>query len=57
MIQTNKKEIIGLYKQGKAIQATYKGLYLIWQGIRSCFGSGGWINDKPWLNDEGWRNN
>jgi len=29
---------------------------LIWEGIRSCFGSGWWINDKPWVNDEGWKN-
>ena len=29
---------------------------LIWEGIRSCFGSGWWINDKPWLNDEAWKN-
>lgn len=57
MIQISKKEIISLYKQGKPIQAMYKGIYLIWQGIRSCFGSGMWINEKPWLNDEGWKNN
>jgi hypothetical protein len=57
MIQISKKEIISLYKQGKPIQAMYKGVHLIWQGIRSCFGSGMWINEKPWLNDEGWKNN
>lgn len=57
MIQISKKEIISLYKQGKPIQAMYKGIHLIWQGIRSCFGSGMWINEKPWLNDEGWKNN
>ena len=57
MIQVSKKEVIALYKQGKPLQATYKGLHLVWQGIRSCFGSCAWINDKPWLNDEGWKNN
>jgi hypothetical protein len=57
MIQTNKKEVISLFRQGKTIQAAYKGLHLIWQGIRSCFGSGGWLNAKPWLNDEIWKNN
>jgi hypothetical protein len=57
MIQKNKKEIIAYYKQGKIFQATYKGIYLIWQAVRSCFGSGSWINIKPWLNDEGWKNN
>lgn len=57
MIKTNKKEIISLYKKGKPVQAIYKGLHLVWQAIRSCFGNGTWINDKPWLNDEGWKNN
>lgn len=57
MKKIGKKEIIGLYKNNKQIQATYKGLHLFWQGIRSCFGSGAWINLKPWLNDEGWKNN
>lgn len=57
MIYTNKKEVIALYKQGKPLQATYKGLHLVWQAVRSCFGSGMWINIKPWFNDEGWKNN
>lgn len=57
MIGNNKREIIALYKQGKKTQAIYKGVFLVWQAIRSCFGSGIWINDKPWLNDEGWKNN
>lgn len=57
MKKIGKKEIVGLYKNNKQIQAAYKGLHLFWQGIRSCFGSGAWINIKPWLNDEGWKNN
>ena len=57
MIKVSKHEIIALYKQGKPLQATYKGVHLIWQGIRSCFGGGFWINDKPWLDEEGWKNN
>jgi hypothetical protein len=57
MIQINKKDIISLYKQGKVIQATYKGGYLLWQAIRSCFGSGFWVNQKPWIDEEIWKNN
>lgn len=57
MLQVNKKEIIALYKQGKSVQAVYRGLYLVWLAVRSCFGSGVWINEKPWLNDETWKNN
>ena len=56
MKNRNKKEIIASYKRGKVIQAVYKGIHLVWQGIRSCFGSGMWVNDKPWLNDEAWKN-
>lgn len=56
MKNRNKKEIIASHKRGKVIQAVYKGVHLVWQGIRSCFGSGMWVNDKPWLNDEAWKN-
>ena len=57
MIYAGKKEIIALYKAGKPWQALYKGAYLVWQAIRSCFGSGVWVNDKPWIRDEVWKNN
>lgn len=56
MLNSNKKEIVSLLKSGKPVQAVYKGTYLVWQGIRSCFGSGMWLNVKPWLNDEEWKN-
>lgn len=58
---------MALYKDGKqieqirygskAITAVYKGAILVWQAVRSCFGSGFWVNKKPWINDEGWNNN
>ena len=57
MAKINKKEIVFLYYKRKTIQLVYKGLHLVWQGIRSCFGGGFWTNDKPWLNNEGWKNN
>lgn len=57
MIKTNKKEIILLHYKRKTFQLVYKGLHLVWQGIRSCFSGGFWVNDKPWLNTEGWKNN
>lgn len=56
MLYKSGREMIGLYYNGKAIQELWKGTRLIWQSIRSCFGSGAWRNDKPWLNDEGWKN-
>lgn len=28
---------------------------LVWQAVRSCFGSGLWISEKPWISDEAWK--
>jgi len=38
------------------VQEIYKGARLVWTAVRSCFGAGYWLNDKPWLNDEAWKN-
>ncbi|MBR1527616.1 MAG: MFS transporter [Prevotella sp.] len=56
MLYLNGKETIGLYHNGKALSELWKGTRLLWQAVRSCFGSGCWRNDKPWINDEGWKN-
>ena len=50
------KEITVKYYGNKAIAYTYLGLQLIWQAIRSCFGSGWWKNKKPWINNNKWKN-
>ena len=55
MIFKNGKEISAVYIGQKAIQAVYHGAVLVWQAVRSCFGSGVWIEDKPWLDDEAWK--
>lgn len=61
MISIGGKEItqISIVKDGviRAISYIYQGSRLVWQAIRSCFGSGFWTNIKPWSNTEGWRNN
>ena len=44
------------YHANRAIAAVYKGLVLVWSAIRSCFGKGYWINDKPWVDDDAWKN-
>lgn len=57
MIYKNNKEIIAMNYGNKPLIAVYKGNQLVWQAIRSCFGSGQWNNTKPWVNDEVWKNN
>jgi hypothetical protein len=57
MANINKKDIILIYRKKKPIQLIYKGLHLVWQGIRSCFSGGFWVNEKPWTNTDGWKNN
>lgn len=45
----------------KQIGAIYKGTQLVWRtvynAIKSCFGSGTWIQDKPWLGSDEWKSN
>ena len=56
MIIKNGKEIVEVYRGVNPIVEIYHGKTLIWQIVRSCFGNGYWINDRPWLNADGWKN-
>ena len=56
MIQINGKDVSQIRVGNKIITAVYIGTKLVWQSIRSCFGSGFCINSSPWKNDEGWKN-
>ena len=52
-------------KTGESVQknigAIYQGTKRVWRtiynAIKSCFGSGTWLGDKPWLGDDNWKNN
>ncbi|MDD7644017.1 MAG: MFS transporter [Prevotella sp.] len=55
MIIINGKLISAIRYGEIALSAVYKGATLVWQAVRSCFGSGKWIANKPWLGKEGWR--
>lgn len=36
-------------------QMVFHGARLVWQAIRSCFGTGAWLEERPWLNDDAWK--
>ena len=73
MIYKNSKLILQVQKQitevvdgvdtlvTKNIGAIYRGSQLVWRtvynAIKSCFGSGTWLGDKPWLGNDTWENN
>ncbi|MBP3589937.1 MAG: MFS transporter [Muribaculaceae bacterium] len=46
-----------IYIGSRAVAALYVGARLVWQAVRSCFGSGRWVSRKPWLGKERWKNN
>lgn len=56
MIYKDGKKLYARYYGRKAILFVYRGAKLIWQSIRSCFGSGGWDNNQGWNNNDGWNN-
>ena len=70
MIIRNGKLVLEVHKEilkdiqertQQRIGAIYKGSQLIWltiyNAVRSCFGSGTWLGDKPWLGTDPWKNN
>lgn len=40
-----------------AVNLIYYGAKVVWQTIRSCFGTGTWYGDKPWVSEDKWKNN
>lgn len=55
-LYSKQRNVTAIIKDNKYIAAVYKGTILLWQYIRSCFGRGYWINEKPWSNENGWAN-
>jgi len=56
MIVAAGQEIVDMVAGGVSCIAVYKGSNLVWQPASSCFGDGGWRNDRGWANNEGWNN-
>jgi hypothetical protein len=55
MIYKGTRNITGLFFGGHVINAVYKGARLVWSGVRSCFGSGKWLDERPWLDGDLWK--
>lgn len=56
MIRAFGHDIAIILAKGRIIAAVYQGTKLVWLAIRSCFGAGYWVNEKPWIDNEGWKN-
>lgn len=54
MVYFNKKEIYQIIKENKTITYVYKGLHMVYEGIKACF-SGIWRGNKKWLSDAKWK--
>lgn len=53
----NYHSIVAKFINSRPLAAVYHGLRLVWIAVRSCFGSGIWIDEKPWIDDELWKDN
>lgn len=56
MIRAFGHDIAIILAKGRIIAAVYQGTKLVWQAVRSCFGSGVWINKYTWKNQDVYRN-
>lgn len=59
MIFFIKHEVVEIWRQGVAIVTQYHPVggvaQIVWQSIRSCFGSGIWRSDKNWIRADKWK--
>lgn len=55
MIRIGDREIAAVRMGERAVMSVYLGAVLVWQSIRSCFGSGVWAEGKPWMDSETWK--
>jgi len=54
-ILINSRQVMLSAYGNRAINTIYIGANVVWQGIRSCFGSGHWEDERPWDDSDGWK--
>lgn len=57
MIYKDGNSVAIVYKGRKPLAFRYIGTRLFWQSIRSCYGRGVWMQEKPWLDGDTWKDN
>lgn len=55
-IKKGSRDVTYIAKGNRAVSAVYRGITLVWMAVRSCFGSGVWVDEKPWIDSENWKN-
>ena len=55
MIHKDGNELSARFWGSKIVVSVYRGIKAIWSSVRSCFGSGKWIGNKPWIGKEKWK--
>ena len=55
MLRHDNKSIAQVAIGTRLIAEIRLGTQLVYTAIRSCFGSGRWIREKPWLGSEPWK--
>ena len=64
MIRVGRKDISQIELDDNGVKRSITSVYtyigdqliLIWESIKSCFGSGWWITNRPWINNNAWKN-
>lgn len=55
MIHAEGKSVESMMLEGRMVSSIMADGKIIWQAIRSCFGSGYWRGNKPWIGKDGWK--
>lgn len=59
--QGDYNSVLGVFAMEGVIERSFTALYIgdrvFWQSIRSCYGRGIWMPEKPWLDNDTWKDN